>query len=117
MTATFCVSDTSTPSLYAGHRETQVSVQRGKELLCGQVRRIRPDEQRQVLRHLAALDRLDADPLEGPGEPCDLSRAVQLAAVRQPARPGEDGRDRVGRGRLALLVLPVVPGHGAMRGL
>ncbi|AFT99004.1 NADP-dependent isocitrate dehydrogenase [Nocardia brasiliensis ATCC 700358] len=35
----------------------------------------------------------------------------------EPARPGEDRRDRVGRGRLALLVLAVVPGDGAVRGL
>ena len=33
------------------------------------------------------------------------------------AGPGEDRGDRVGRGRLALLVLAVVPGDGAVRGL
>ena len=75
------------------------------------------DQQGQVLGHLAAHDRLDADPLERVGERGDLGRPVQLAAVGQAPGPGEDRGDRVGRGRLALLVLAVVPGDGAVRGL
>ena len=51
------------------------------------------------------------------GERGHLGRVVQLAAVRQAAGPGEDRGDRVGRGGLALLVLAVVPGHRAVRGL
>jgi hypothetical protein len=47
----------------------------------------------------------------------DLGRVVELAAILQALRPGEDRRDRVGRGRLALLVLAVVARHGAVRGL
>ena len=43
--------------------------------------------------------------------------AVELGAVREPARPGEDRGDGVGRGLLALLVLAVVARDGAVRGL
>ena len=50
-------------------------------------------------------------------KPTTSGRAVELAAVRQAAGPGEDRGDRVGRGLLALLVLPVVPGHRAVRRL
>ena len=46
-----------------------------------------------------------------------LRRAVELAAVGQALRPREDRGDRVGRRRLALLVLAVVPGHRAVRRL
>src|SRR5690606_40354651 len=62
-------------------------------------------------------DGLDDDVLEGLREADDLGGVVQLAAVLEAAGPGEDRRDRVGRGRLALLVLAVVPGDGAVRGL
>ena len=41
---------------------------------------------------------------------------VELGAVREAARPGEDRGDRVGRGLLALLVLAVVARHRAVRG-
>ena len=95
----------------------EVLVERGQELLGGQPRLVRADEQRQVLGHLALLDRLDADPLEGLGERRHLGGAVELAAVLQATGPGEDRGDRVGRGRLALLVLAVVPGHRAVRRL
>src|SRR5271165_3563812 len=78
--------------LDVGHRSTQVTVERVEELPRVQVRRVRPDEQREVLRHLAALDRLDADPLQRAGELREFRRAVELAAVREPARPGEDRR-------------------------
>ena len=57
------------------------------------------------------------DLLERLGEAGHLGRAVELAAVLEAAGPGEDRRDRVGRGRLALLVLAEVPGHGAVGGL
>ena len=46
-----------------------------------------------------------------------VGRAVELAAVGEAARPGEDRGDRVGRGLLALLVLAVVAGDRAVRGL
>ena len=51
---------------------------------------------------------------------CELDHVggvVQLAAMLQAARPREDRGDRVGGGGLALLVLPVVAGDGAVRGL
>ena len=51
------------------------------------------------------------------GEPLQLGVVVEFGAVRQAARPGEDRGDRIGRGLLALLVLAVVAGDGAMRGL
>ena len=41
-------------------------------------------------------------------------RAVEFATVGQPARPGEDRGDRVGGGRLPLLVMAVVPGDRAV---
>ena len=66
---------------------------------------------------LPLLDGLDADALEGLGERGDLGRAVELAAVGQAPGPGEDRGDRVGRGRLALLVLAVVARDRAVRGL
>jgi hypothetical protein len=46
----------------------------------------------------------------------ELGVAVQLGAVGEAAGPGEDRGDRVGRGFLALLVLAVVAGHGAVGG-
>ena len=47
----------------------------------------------------------------------DLGRVVHPAAGGEAAGPGEDRGDRVGRGRLALLVLAEVAGDGAVRGL
>ena len=51
------------------------------------------------------------------GELRELGVVVELGAMREAARPGEDRGDRVGRGLLALLVLAVVARHGAVRGL
>ena len=61
----------------------EASVERVEEVLGAQVRRILADEDRQVLRHLAGLDRLDTHLLERLGELDDLGGAVHLAAVRQ----------------------------------
>ena len=70
---------------------------------------------RQILRHHALLlHHPHARLLEAGGEGVELAIAVQLGALREPARPREDGRDRVRRRRPALLVLAVVPGHGAV---
>ena len=95
----------------------EVLADRLEELLGGHPRLLGADEDREVLGHLAALDRLDADPLERLGEAHDLGRVVELAAIFEAAGPGEDRGDRVGRGRLALLVHAVVAGDGAVRGL
>ena len=78
---------------------------------------VRADQQREVLGHVAGFDRVDADLLQRLGELLHLRRAVELAAVREAARPGEDRGDRVGRGLLALLVLAVVARDRAVRGL
>ena len=76
-----------------------------------------PDQQRQVLGHLAALDGADDDLLQRVGELDHLGGVVQLAAVLEAPGPREDRRDRVRRRGLALLVLAIVPGDGAVRGL
>src|SRR3546814_18448208 len=60
---------------------------------------------------------LDADLFEIFGEFGQRGIIVELAAVLEAAGPGKDRRDRVGRGRLALLVHPIMAGYGAVRGL
>src|SRR5215207_9198240 len=75
------------------------------------------DEEGEVLRHVAGLDGVDADLLEGRGEAGEVLVVVELGAVSEAAGPGEDRSDRVGRGLLALLVLAVVARHGAVGGL
>ena len=52
-----------------------------------------------------------------PCSPGEFRRPVELGAVLQASRPREDGGDGVGGGGVALLVLPVVPGDGAVRSL
>src|SRR5437868_2558222 len=95
----------------------KVGVKRLKELLRRQPRSLLADEQSQVLGHLAGLDGPHANLFERLRETDQLGVVVQLAAVFETPRPGEDRRDRVRRRRLAQLVLPVVPGHRAVRGL
>src|SRR3954451_1025446 len=51
------------PGRLLRQRLLQVLVQRGEELLRRQPALLRADEEGEVLRHLAALDGLDADPL------------------------------------------------------
>src|ERR1700751_4641393 len=74
------------------------------------------DEEREVFRHKAGLDRVDAYLLQGGRELGERRVVVELGAVGKPARPGEDRGDRVGRGLLALLMLAVVARHRAVRG-
>src|SRR5689334_23227499 len=62
-------------------RGLEVLVERGQELLGGLERRVPVDEQRQVLGHLAALDRADDHLLELVGELGDGGGAVELPAV------------------------------------
>ena len=83
----------------------------------GGPRCVRADQQREVLGHLAALDGLDADALEGLGELGDLGRVVHAPAVGKAAGPGEYRSDRVRRRRVALLVLAEVTRDCAVRGL
>src|SRR3546814_2166354 len=47
----------------------------------------------------------------------DIGRVVHLAAVLKGASPGEDRSDRVGRCRVALLMLAIVTRDRAMRRL
>src|SRR4051812_50108687 len=75
-----------------------------------------PDEEREILGHLPALDGLDAYALERFGELDHLGGAVHAPARGQRARPGEDRGDRVGGRRLALLVLAEGAGGGCSGG-
>ena len=59
----------------------------------------------------------DGDLLQGRGEFRQFGVVVELGAVREPARPGEDRGDRIGRGLAALLVLAIVPRDRAVGGL
>src|SRR6266566_9972243 len=67
------------------------------------------DQEREILGHEAGFDGIDADLLQRCGELRQRLVVVELGAMRQPAGPGEDGGDRVGRGFLALLMLAVMP--------
>ena len=49
----------------------------------------RADEDCQILGHLTRLNRLDSDPLERFGEVDDIRSVVELAAILEPAGPGE----------------------------
>src|SRR3954465_12809976 len=93
-----------------GHRLLEIGPDRLEELLRRHPALLRTDEDGEVLRHLALLDGLDADPLERLGEAGGFGVVVELAAELEAAGPGEDRGDRVGRGRLALLVHAVVAG-------
>src|SRR5258707_15291087 len=94
----------------SAHRLLQIAVELVEELVGRQPRVVGADQQREVAGHVAALDRLDADLFQHFGEFHQFGRLVERAAVLEPAGPGEDRGDRVGRGLLALLVLAVVAG-------
>src|SRR4051812_34666628 len=61
------------------------------------------DEKCEVLGHEALLHRVDTDLFHGRGELGQPVVVVQLGAMRQPARPGEDRGDGIGRSGFALL--------------
>ena len=71
----------------------------------------------QVLGHAAALDGGQGGFFQAVRKGLQVRKAVQLAALAQRARPGENGGYRVGAGFLALEVAVVVAGDGAVRGL
>lgn len=74
--------------------------------------------QGQILGHDAVdVDGVNAGALEGLGKGDDVGGLVELTALDEAAGPGKDGGDGVGRGLLALLVLAVVAGDGAVGGL
>src|ERR1700722_14653934 len=99
------------------HRLLQIAVELVEELVGGEPRMIGADQDREVAGHVAAVHRVDANLFERLGKFDDVGRVVERAAILQPAAPGEDRGDRVGRGLLALLVLAIVPGDGAVRRL
>src|SRR5689334_13805508 len=74
------------------------------------------DQEREVLGHEARLDRVYRDLLERRGELRQCRVVVELGAMREAARPGEDRGDGVGRGLVTLLVLAIVARHGAVGG-
>src|SRR5215210_979489 len=100
----------------ARHRAPQVLVDLVEEAGGREPLLVGADEEREVFRHEAGFDGVDADGFERSGKARELLVVVELGAVREAARPGEDRGDRVGRGLLALLVLAVVAGHGAVGG-
>src|ERR1700730_9953183 len=79
------------------HALAELRVERVEELIRRQPRLIGSDQDREVLRHLPGLDRIDAHALECLGKSGDLRRLIDLAAMRQPARPREDRGDRIRR--------------------
>lgn len=70
-----------------------------------------------ILGHLARKNGFNAGLLERETEVLKLLVAVQLGTMLQTTRPREDGRNGVGGGGVALLVLTVVACHGAVRSL
>ena len=62
----------------------------------------RAEERDQIPRHLPLFDRRNRRAFQIPRERDERIVAVQLPAFFQRARPGEDRRDRVGGGLLAL---------------
>ncbi|EEY04764.1 NADP-dependent isocitrate dehydrogenase [Brucella melitensis bv. 3 str. Ether] len=79
-------------------------------------RLIRADEERQILGHEAAFNGVHADLFQRFGELLQIGIVVELGAMRQTAGPCEDRSDGVGRGFLALLMLAIVAGYGAVGG-
>src|SRR6516164_9143375 len=63
------------------HGPLEVLIDLVEEALGRQPLLVRADEQREVLRHEAVLDGLDAHPLEGRGESAELRITVELSAV------------------------------------
>src|SRR5690606_14130417 len=71
----------------SAHRRLQALVQLREELLRGQPGLLRADQQREVLRHVARLDAVDADALQRLRELREVGVVVQLRAVCQPSSP------------------------------
>ena len=69
-----------------------------------------------VFGHVAGLDRRHAHLLQRIGEFLQLRGVVELGPMRQPAGPGKDRGDRIGRSLLAALMLAEVAGDGAVSG-
>src|SRR5262249_34300652 len=73
------------------------------------------DQQRQILCHEAGLDRADHDLLQCLGKTGKLGVVVELGAMLEAARPGENRSGGVGRCLPTLLMLAVVAGGSGRR--
>src|ERR1700687_2086209 len=80
------------------HRGLEVRVHLVEEAGGGEPLLVGTDQERQVLGYEACLARVDGHLLERAGELCQVGIAVELRPMAEPARPGEDRGDRVGRG-------------------
>src|SRR5439155_17464278 len=102
-----CASDVLLPSTLtrrrSGHRLLQVLVHLVEKPGGGEPFLIGADEQREVLGHKARLDRADGNLLQGGAEFRERGIIVEIGAMREPTRPGEDASDRLGRGLVAFL--------------
>src|SRR3982075_1200646 len=91
------------------HRLGQVFRDLVEEAGGGQPALVGADQKRKVLGHEAGFHGIDADFLQRQREFRQCVVVVELGAMREPAGPGEDRGDRVGRGLLAFLILAVMP--------
>src|SRR5262249_26956367 len=91
-----------------GHRGLEIVDHRLEKLFGRHPCLLGADQDGEVLGHLPALDRLDADAFERLGESYHIRCVIELAPILEPAGPGEDRGNGVGRCRLALLMHAVV---------
>src|ERR1700719_3525640 len=98
------------------HRLLQILTHLVEEAGGGEPLLVGADQERQIFGHEARLDRIHRDLFKRRGEFRELGIVVELGTVCEPARPGENRRDRIGRGLAALLMLAVMPRHRAVGG-
>src|SRR5215217_5606865 len=97
----FVLSSLGTPSLrLCRHRSLQILIHFVEKARRREPFLVGADEKREILRHVAGLDRVDADLLQRRREAGEGLVVVELRAMREAAGPGEDRGDRVGRGLL-----------------
>jgi hypothetical protein len=76
-----------------------------------------PARERQILGHNAIdVYSVNTSLLQALSKSHNLWSAVQLSSLYQASCPGKDGRNGVGGGLVALLVLAVMAGDGAVGG-
>jgi hypothetical protein len=68
----------------------------------------------QILGHNARFDRVNAGPFNSLCKTTQIVIAIQFSAMVQAPSPRKDGRNRVGRGFVAFLMLAIVTRDGAM---
>src|SRR5690242_9372643 len=79
------------------HRFLEVLVHLVEEAFGREPFLVGADEQRQILGHETAFDRIDAYFLKRVRELVERRIVVELGAMGEPARPREDRSDRIGR--------------------